>query len=283
VWLQVIFIGCRRKAGQQRSDFDQGEVIKKFLTEKYSELGRIRLAELEVLIIFIAIIGLWIMRDPGYTRGWAALFAPSVVTESAPSILAAILLFILPRELSGLCSSDDASWEPILDWKTLQHKMPWGLFLFIGGGICIGDGAQVSGLTAWIGDQMSVFQQLPPVAILFITCAICIFLTELMSNLATASITLPILASICEDLRIHPLYLMLPSVIGCTYAFMLPVATINNALVHEKSGMRTIDMVKAGLPMNLFSVVLLPALFLSWGAYIFNLNEYPAWAERPDR
>jgi len=280
LWLQVLYIGFRRRTSR-RAEESQADVIKNFLTQKYSELGSIRFEEVEVLTIFIAIVALWIMREPGYTRGWGELFAPNVVTESAPSILAAILFFILPKRISGLCSADDdVKWEPILDWKTLQKKMPWGLFLFIGGGISMGEAAQVSGLTAWIGQQMSVFQSLPPVAILFITCALCVFLTELMSNLATASITLPILASICEDLRIHPLYLMLPTVIGCTYAFMLPVATINNALIHERSGMKTIDMVKAGLPMNIFSIILLPSLLISYGTFIFDMGEYPAWAEQ---
>lgn len=39
-----------------------------------------------------------------------------------------------PRDISG---------RPILDWKTAQAKLPWGVILLIGGGFALADAAQV--------------------------------------------------------------------------------------------------------------------------------------------
>ena len=67
--------------------------------------------------------------------------------------------------------------------------------------------------------------------------------TEATSNVATCSILLPVLKNLAVSLRIHPLYLLLPVTLSCSYAFMLPVATPPNAIVYSASGMKTTEMV----------------------------------------
>ena len=42
---------------------------------------------------------------------------------------------------------------------------------------------------------------------------------------------------------IHPLYLMLPVTVSCSYAFMFPVATAPNAIAFSASEMTTSTMV----------------------------------------
>ena len=44
-------------------------------------------------------------------------------------------------------------------------------------------------------------------------------------------------------IEVNPLYLMLPTVICCSYAFMLPAATAPNAIVFAGSGMKSMTMV----------------------------------------
>lgn len=64
---------------------------------------------------------------------------------------------------------------------------------------------------------------------------------------------------------------------------MLPVATPPNALIFEaisiKQPMRTLDMIKPGLAMNVLCIGVQLALVNTWGVYIFNLNEFPQWAQ----
>lgn len=55
--------------------------------------------------------------------------------------------------------------------------------------------AQVSGLSKWLGDQMSPLQSIPPWAIAIVVCLMIATFTECTSNVATATLFLPILAS----------------------------------------------------------------------------------------
>ena len=55
---------------------------------------------------------------------------------------------------------------------------------------------QESGLSSWIGEQLTPLQALSPVAANFICCSIVCALTQCTSNTATATVFLPILAEL---------------------------------------------------------------------------------------
>ena len=77
--------------------------------------------------------------------------------------------------------------------------------------------------------------------------------TEVASN--DENSLAPILSQMSKSLSTNPLYLMLTAAVTCSYAFMLPVATAPNAIVFGASTMRTGDMMKAGIVMNLLCVL----------------------------
>nr|KAF6472472.1 solute carrier family 13 member 3 [Molossus molossus] len=84
---------------------------------------------------------------------------------------------------------------------------------------------QQSGLSLWISDQLHPLEGMPPMLASFIITAVIIFFTEFASNTATIVIFLPVLSELAIRLKVHPLYLMIPATVGCSYAFMLPVST----------------------------------------------------------
>lgn len=47
-------------------------------------------------------------------------------------------------------------------------------------------------------------------------------------------------------LRVHPLYLMIPGTVGCSYAFMLPVSTPPNSIAFASGHLLVKDMVSLG-------------------------------------
>merc|ERR1719150_537460 len=103
--------------------------------------------------------------------------------------------------------------------------------------------------------------------------------TEIASNTATANIVVPILSDISKDLCKHPIYLMMTAAVSCSYAFMLPVATAPNAIVFGASTMKTGDMMKAGLFMNIACVLTTSVAINTYGSLMFGLDEFPAWAQ----
>ena len=53
------------------------------------------------------------------------------------------------------------------------------------------------------------------------------------SNVATASMLLPVLLQLSAQLGLNPLYLSLPATLVSSLAFLLPVSTAPNAIVHR--------------------------------------------------
>jgi sodium-dependent dicarboxylate transporter 2/3/5 len=109
--------------------------------------------------------------------------------------------------------------------------------------------------------------------------AVMSLMTELTSNTATTELMLPILAALCERISVHPLLLMVPATLACSYAFMLPVATPPNAIVYGSRRITQGDMLRAGLLLNGAAVLLLWLLMMTLGSAVFGIapDAYPAW------
>jgi len=84
-----------------------------------------------------------------------------------------------------------------------------------------------------------------------------IFLTEVTSNTATASLLLPVLGALALAIGMQPMLLMVSAVLCASFAFMLPVATPPNAIVFGSHCIRISQMMRAGIWLNLAGVVLI--------------------------
>ena len=107
------------------------------------------------------------------------------------------------------------------------------MLILRGAGFALARASDVSGLSEWIGDQMTGLSDLPSWAILTLLLLMTNILNEVVSNATTASILLPVLKNIAIKLQLNPLYLMLPVVLSCNYTFMLPASCPPNAIVFK--------------------------------------------------
>ncbi len=82
-----------------------------------------------------------------------------------------------------------------------------------------------------------------------------IFMTELMSNTATAAIFVPILISAAKGLGLPAEELAIPAGIAASCAFMLPVATPPNAIVYGTGEVEQGHMLRVGFLLNLIFAV----------------------------
>ncbi len=88
-----------------------------------------------------------------------------------------------------------------------------------------------------------------------------LFMTELMSNVALVAVLAPVVAGIAIGLDIPMLHLLIPVTIASSCAFMLPMATPPNAIVFASGYIEVHQMARAGVILNLISVVLLVLMF----------------------
>ena len=93
--------------------------------------------------------------------------------------------------------------EFLLDWSWAV-RIPWGILLLFGGGIALARGFQITGLADWIGQQLVFFKGLPVPLLVLALCLLVTFMTELTSNVATATLFMPILAGTATALDISP-------------------------------------------------------------------------------
>ncbi len=105
-----------------------------------------------------------------------------------PAILVVVLFFLIPAEPSNLKTS-----PMLLDWKSTQERVSWGVILLLGGGFAMAKGCERSGLSVAIGNRLATLSSLPQPLITVIMCAITLVMTELTSNTATCTILLPVI------------------------------------------------------------------------------------------
>lgn len=286
LWLQVLFLGVGKNAKGHLS-IEEAKSMKRMISRKFKELGKMSYQEGTVLILFILLVLLWMFRAPEFMPGWAGIFKEyfgTSVSDATPVMLIVVLLFMLPAKLPNcLCfkdpndSSSPTSSPACLTWKAIHEKLPWGVIVLLGGGFAMAKAAKISGLSVWLGDLLKTLGSLDRVGIMFIVCIMAACVSNVASNTATASIFLPVIKDLCLSLEINPLFLMLPVTIVCSYAFILPVATPPNAIVFNASGMNTKDMMRAGVVMNIFCLFVIIIFINTLGVAMFDLNSFPSW------
>lgn len=286
LYLQVVFL---RQKCCQGTESARKKAIQSAVLKEWRALGRIKFAEVEVLVLFCVLALLWIFRNIPNVGGWGELFKDaktgkvSTARDSTASILVACLLFILPREVPNVfCwfkpseTNPKPGFTPILPWRVAQDKVSWGVIILLGGGFALADAATKSGLSNWIGCKLTVFDFLDPWVMNLLVCLIIAGITEITSNTAIASLAMPIMFELAISVGMHPLYLMISTAVATSFAFCLPVATPPNAIVFSTGFVTIPYMGIVGIPMNILAILVLTMAVNTWGKAIFDLDNVPA-------
>jgi sodium-dependent dicarboxylate transporter 2/3/5 len=117
-----------------------------------------------------------------------------------------------------------------------------------------------SGLATWIGGSVASLGAVPPIVIVAFVATLVVFLTEVTSNTATATMAMPIMAGAATGLGMNPLLAMSAAALAASMAFMLPVATPPNAIVFGSGYITIPQMSRAGLVLNLCAIVLITVI-----------------------
>ena len=261
---------------------------KEFIDKEIQSLGSMSNEEKKVAAVFVTVALLWMARkdlvfDADFVvYGWShwldvvtARFnigpVASLLDDGTIAISMALMLFILPasKEKGGR----------LLSWQE-ANKLPWGILLLFGGGLAVAKGFSVSGLSVYIAGQFAeLLGDASPLVIVLSTVTFVTGLTELTSNTATASMALPIMASLAQAIEVSPLLLVIPTVLAASCAFMLPVSTPPNAIVYGSGRIPITKMIIAGLWLDLIAVVLLTTFVYTMGQLSFDvLGGFPEWA-----
>ncbi len=229
---------------------------REMIAERNAELGGMTTAERRVALIGGLTAALWIFRPLiGDLLGTTAL------TDTGIAIGAAVLLFVTP--------AGHGNGSRLLDWPTAK-RVPWDILILFGGGLSLAHAVQATGLAGWIGAGMEDLAAWPMIIVVAILVTTVIFMTEIASNTATSATFIPIAAALALVFAVSPFDLAAPVAIAASCAFMLPVATPPNAIVYSSGAITIMQMVKAGILLNVIAVILI-SVYIPWAmALVFG-------------
>ncbi|MEQ9306432.1 MAG: SLC13 family permease [Marinoscillum sp.] len=219
------------------------------------ELGKITYEEKAVLIVFFLTALAWIFR---------ALLEKVIpgLDDTIIAMVSAVTLFVIPNK--------DKT-RKLINWEEAV-RLPWGIILLFGGGMALAKGFTSTGLADWIAGQMSQLDGLSMLLLILVLVTIVNFLTEITSNLATTAMLLPVLAPMALSFNLHPFMIMVSVTLAASCAFMLPVATPPNAVVFGSGYLRIPDMIRAGILMNVISIILITLATYLLLPYLWDID-----------
>lgn len=247
-------------------------------------MGTVTKAQKILMIDFVVLIILWFSKDPGFTKGWSSWFKEGeYITDGTVVLIAVIPLFILPKPLEELTDEERMKNKsvPFLDVETIKEA-PWPTMLLLGGGFALAYGFKVSELSDCIAGSLNNLSSIPYGGVLIILCVTASFLGEFVSNVSAASIFVPIAASLCKELGIHPLAILISLTLSCSCSFMLPVSTPPNSIAYSTGYLTVGEMVKKGFMLKLIGLSLIILTFLAYGLPVYNVSnvhDVPEWAK----
>jgi di/tricarboxylate transporter len=179
-----------------------------------------------------------------------ALLATGAVPPAAAGLLAACALVAL-----GVLTPEQA-----------YRGVSWTTVILVAGMIPLSTAMLASGAAEQLADRLvDVVGGAGPYALLAGRVVLTMVFGQLISNVATALIVIPIAVSAAQDMDVSVKPVLMAVAVAAAAAFLTPVATPANLMVMEPGGYRFGDYWKLGLPLAvLFAAVAILLVPLFW-------------------
>lgn len=193
----------------------------------------------------------------------------------AATFVVTILLWIFGKQI-GINANTTAmlpiavfAFTGVITGKDLQD-IDWSVIWMVAGGFALGMAMNGTGLAESAIDAIP-FGQWSPIVILIVSGLVCFFLSNFISNTATAALLIPILTVVCTGMGDKlgviggPSTILIGIAVAASSAMSLPISTPPNAIAFSTGLIKQNDMVKAGLITGIISLVLGGALLIVVG------------------
>lgn len=235
-----------------------------FIKEEIKKLGRFTSDEKKVAVVFSITVLLWTLSPfisaLGFIPGNIGEFFDNL-NDATISVFGALLLFFIPSSQKG---------ERILEWADMKD-LPWGILILFGGGMAIAAAFGESGLNESIGNVLQMLQGMEYIFVLLLLVVFVLGITEILSNTAVSNLILPLTVGLGIALGIDPLPLMAAAALAAGSCYMLPVATPPNTAVFSAGYLAVGDMAKAGVWLNIASIIVITGAVYFWMPIVFGL------------
>jgi di/tricarboxylate transporter len=212
--------------------------------------------------------GVLVVDDPELVRRQAVPLGPGA--NRALVILAAMVVLLatgaVPPVVAGLLAAGALVVGGVLSIEAAYRGISWTTVILVAGMIPLSTAMTESGAAAKLADSLvDVVGHVSPYALLAGLFVLTAVLGQLISNMATALIVIPVALQAAKDVDVSARPVLMCVTVSAAAALLTPVATPANLMVMEPGGYRFSDYWKLGLPLlalyGLVAVFLVPVFW----------------------
>jgi di/tricarboxylate transporter len=209
-----------------------------------------------------------VVHEPGLVRRQAVPLGPGA--RRAIGVLAAMVVLLatgaVPPAVAGLLAAGAMILLGVLTIEDAYRGISWTTVILVGGMISLSTAMTVTGAAEDLADALvRVVGDAGPHALLLGLFLLTAALGQLISNMATALIVIPVALSAAAELDVSAKPILMAVTVSAAASFLTPVATPANLMVLDAGGYRFTDYWKLGLPLlALFGAVAVLLVPVFW-------------------
>jgi len=206
--------------------------------------------------------------DPELVRRQAVPLGAGAKRTLVILLVMAVLLAtnVVPAAVAGLLAALAIIATRVLTVQQVYEGISWTTIILVGGLMSLSTAMVKSGAAQQLADGLvNILGNAGPYALLAGLFVVTAVLGQLISNMATAFIVVPVGLAAAAQMHISPAPVLMAIAVFAAAALLTPVATPANLVVMEAAGYRFADYWKFGLPLllcyGLVGIVAVPMLY----------------------
>lgn len=199
--------------------------------------------------VFLLTVALW-LTTPLYSA-WLGISVPVAMPVCLTSCL-----FFFP----GMSS---------IKWKVIEGQISWSGIILILSGISLGSMLYKTGAAQWMAAALlGGIGDLGPWLQMFVVVLItCIMKTMFSSNTVTATIIIPILIALAQQIGVSPMLIAFPAALASPLSLIMVTSSPNNVIPHATGYFTVGDMAKTGLALTPVAALVIASVVSVLGGF----------------
>ena len=205
---------------------------------------------------------------PGLVRRQAVPLGPGAKRALAILVVMVVLLATgaLPPAIAALLAAGAMVLSRVLTVEDAHRGISWTTVILVGGMLSLSTAMTETGAAATLADRLvDVVGDAGPYALLAALFVLTAALGQLISNMATALIVIPVAISAAAEMDVSAKPVLIAVTVSAAASFLTPVATPANLMVMGPGAYRFGDYWRLGLPLlllfGLVAVLLVPVFW----------------------
>ncbi len=181
---------------------------------------------------------------------------PWLACAAILSVVALATLNILPIVAATTIACVALFLLRVIEPDEAYRAVDWQIIFLIYGSLGVGMAIEHTGTAKWLASSVISLADasVPPHLIVIVLLAVVFFMTnfmtEILSNNATAVIMAPIAINLASQLQVATQPFVIAVMIAASCSFATPIGYQTNTMVYGAGGYRFGDFIKFGLPLN---------------------------------